>query len=112
MCGRQGFELAPPPKNNKNVSDALFWTADGKYYSVEEVFEGFVIAHKVKTSTISTDYMPVVLPWSKVGVVKFEGVQEDTHVRVNMKDICGKVINCANVLTTWKTEWLMSKKDL
>ncbi len=112
FCGRKGFALAPPPKNNNNVSDDLFWTADGKFYSVEEVFEDFVIAHCVKTSTIRTDYVPVVLPWNLVGVFKFQGVDEDTHVRIQKRNICGKALNCANVLTTWKNEWIMSKEDL
>ncbi len=94
------------------MSDDLFWTAEGKFYSAEEVFEDYVIAHRVKTSTIRTDYVPVELPWSLVGVVKYEGVDEETHVRICKKDICGKALNCANVLTTWKTEWIMSKEDL
>ncbi len=94
------------------MSDDLFWTAEGKFYSAEEVFEDYVIAHRVKTSTIRTDYVPVELPWSLVGVVKYEGVDEETHVRIYKKDICGKALNCANVLTTWKTEWIMSKEDL
>ncbi len=112
FCGKTGFHLAPPPKNNKKVADNLFWTKELKLYSVNTVFEDYVLAHPVKTSTICTDYLPVRLPWNKVGVFKFEGIDEDNVVRIDKKNIEGKALNCANVLTTWKNVWIMSKEDL
>ncbi len=112
FCGRKSFHLAPPPKNNKKVSDDLFWTAGNNFYSVSEVLEDHVMAHPVNKSTIRTDYMPVQLPWSLVGVFKYGGIDEDSLVRISKADIQGKVLNCANMLTTWRNEWLMSKEDL
>ena len=112
FCSRSCFKLAPPPKRNKKEADNLFWTKGNKFYSVKEIIQGYVVAHPVKTSTISTQYMPVVLPWSLVGVVKFEGVDDTKLVSVPRAEVQGKALNCANVLTTWRNEWLMSKEDL
>ncbi len=66
--------------------------------------------NEVFLSKLQSDYIGIPLPWSVVGVHKYEGV-DVTETSINRSEIVGKAMKCGQVICSWMPEWVMSKID-
>ena len=49
------------------------------------------------------------LPWSRVGIYKYCGVNPNVTHTVDREDILGKAVICKNFISLSKPDWFMSK---
>ncbi len=106
------MRLAPVGKSTK-VADNLVWTKEHDFYSIEKVGEGDTFwCRKINKTEIRTDFIPDQLPWGKVGAYKYLGEDSGELQPVRRSEIRGKAMVCGTTMTTWQSEWLMSKVDV
>ncbi len=53
----------------------------------------------------------ISLPWYKVGIFLSAGVDMSRTVNLKMRNVVGKAMICGDIVSTWKLEWIMSKKN-
>ncbi len=67
--------------------------------------------HPLKLVRCESPAGHIPLPWHKVGVYETVGVDTDITVNFKMKDVVGKAMMCGDIVSTWKPQWIMSKKN-
>ncbi len=107
------MRVAAADNSNSKVDDSLVHTRDGHVYSVSEVVEvdgeTQYKCHPVMTAAYQPDDFPFDLPWSKVGILKYEGICLEYTEFLSKSDIVGKCVICDDFITLWRVQWIMSR---
>ena len=63
---------------------------------------------------LTTPYNPPIgipLPWNIVGMAEYRGIDETEICNVARADIAAKAVIFDGVISSWMTEWNLSKRD-
>ena len=107
---RKRMKLGKATRSNR-FRDSLVQLKDGRLAEIYKVegenkFRGYVIR--------TSPYEPrigIKLPWAKVGVWRYHGINYGAEVAFNYDDVRAKAVIIDNVITVWPSDWFMSKSD-
>ena len=77
------------------------------FYRVTLVQDPVLTLQKLKTSSINTTNL-VRVPWSIVGVRKYEGESNDRPITVLVEDVKAKAILCGDIISSMFPEWIVT----
>ena len=104
--------VRPPGKSSK-VSDSIVFLHTGECFTITEKREdNKYYGHKMRLAHLKQTTSDVRLPWHKVGVHQVLGVDGNNARIIDYSEIRGKGMQCADILTEWRPEWIMSKTDV
>ena len=98
-----------PSKPGTRQRDSLILLKNGQIVDVtnkEEPFRGHPVILEPFTPNINID-----LPWSRVGVHTYGGLDYDNVVTFTRADAKGKAMICGDLICTLLTPWFLSKVD-
>ena len=101
-----------PRGDNQKVDDSLVFTAQGHVYAVVKRLPTSYKCRKVLTSPLELTNIPFNLPWSDIGYLQYQGIDEESEEFLAPAAIIGKALLCDDIISLWKMEWLMSKTSL
>ena len=73
--------------------------------------DGCFSGHPLKLDSVKSSTDHLLLPWKKVGVYKFAGVDIKKKIVLSKDDVECKLMMCGDYLYEWLQGWTMSKKD-
>ncbi len=94
--------------DNQKVDDSLVYNVLGQVYVVDEVLPTTYKCRRVLTSPLEPADFPFNLPWSDIGYLQYQGIDEESEEFLPSAAIKGKALLCDDVISLWKMEWLMS----
>ena len=87
-------------------------TGRGYFKVVDHGADGSYMCHPLHATDFDTSHLRITLPWRKVGVTRFDRVDDTVVEAVQPEEVTGKLVQCGEILTEWLPEWLKdSKRD-
>ncbi len=99
-----------PQAQGKKIGDHLAVLKDGSIVHTMKAEKNRMQGHPLKLVRCESPTGHIPLPWHVVGVYESAGVNTDITVDFTKEEVVGKAMMCGEIVSTWKPEWLMSKK--
>ncbi len=105
--------MVKPPGKSSKISDNIVFLHSGECFTITEIRgDNTYYGHRMRLTSLKQTTNDVRLPWAKVGIHKVQGV-EGNHARViDYAEVRGKGMQCGDIISEWRPEWLMSKIDV
>ncbi len=110
QCGGQRTFTVAPLTRSTRIGDHLAVLKDGSIIHTMKSTKKGLQGHPMNLVRCESPAGHISLPWHKVGVFESAGVDTSRTVTFKMQDVVGKAMICGDIVSTWKPEWIMSKK--
>ena len=99
-----------PLTKSKHIGDHLAVLRDSSIVHTMKKTTSGLQGHPLKLIRCESPTGHIQLPWHIVGVYESAGVDTDITVKFKLDEVVGKAMLCGDIVSTWKPQWVMSKK--